>query len=210
MILLMLTASAQAVDGEMSLSESTLQRYADSVAASGERTTSLYAYDVCPTCEKWELVDHEDSPSQRLLVCREWRVDCCTFFIGKVEWAWTVVNPRVVVRECGIRLKGLLNVVCHNNQRMIPFSLPVTVSFESNTGKLKLHVEQDIDDIVMVVSGTTENLGSVNVARYFDTSLLLTGTFDTYESRSVTGQAESVDIRLLNGSLKITGNIGFQ
>jgi hypothetical protein len=206
--LITLNTPGYSSDVEMSIDQATLQQYIGAVKAYKNERTDLYEYQICQTCVNMVFEQFDELPHP-IPICKEWKEDCCKIYLGTLEWSWSVIYPQIIIQESGIKLRGTLNVTYLGARGMIPFEVPAVVLFDNGLAQLELHIQQMISNVTVNVAGVFKNLGSVNLAPYFDTDLNLKGSFNTLESRTVTGRAEYVNVTLTNGVIKITGSAIF-
>jgi hypothetical protein len=206
--LLFFSSVGNAYDAEISIDQTTLNRYAMAVNASGQNTYTIYVLTSCYICDK------RSAGAERLPwgknICDKFTKKICDFTVDTINWHWTVTSPSFVVSSSGIKLKGYLRVDYSNNTTMIPFEVPVGVSYNANNSLLNLNLQSANIQVTVLLSGQSTTLGTVNLSPYFDTSLSMSGSFNNPSGGSaISARVSGVNIQHFNGYLKITGNISY-
>ncbi|MBI3592215.1 MAG: hypothetical protein HY099_01820 [Nitrospirae bacterium] len=197
-----------AYDSEISIDQAALSRYAMAVNASGQNTYTIYVETPCYVCDKRHT--GTGRPPLGMHMCTQFIRKTCKFHVGEFNWHWVVVSPSFVVRSNGMKLKGYLKVDYSSNSTMIPFEVPVNISYNANSSLLNLNLQGANIQVTVLLSGQPTTLGTVNLSPYFDTSLSMSGSFNNPSGGgAISARASGVSIQTFDGYIKVTGNISY-
>lgn len=219
--MLMVACPALAADIELEIDQETLSIASGLVTASGTAIHLLWSEQTClfwvsPVAgnlpSRFILLDRPVKLSPRSLrpfLLRRPIIGQCKFPIGSMGWAWHVQPSQVQASASGLTLQGSLAVQFAQGSATLPFSFPISVTYNAQQKAVQLSLQQGSVDVEVFVGGQMRHLGTVDLAPHFATSLPLLGEIPLPSGGSVDVDLTNVQISTLPGRLRVSADVDF-